>query len=102
MYAEGEGVPQDNAEAVKWYRQAAQQGNAPAEYNLGLWYAQGQDSPPDYLRAYMWFNLAASRFPESDVLDRDAAVNNRDVVARKMPPDQLAEAQKRAIEWKPK
>ena len=101
MYAEGQGVPQDNAEAVKWYRQAAEQGNAPAEYNLGLWYAQGRDGPPDYIRAHTWFNLAASHFPELDIRDRSAAVNNRDVVASKMTPDQIAEAQKRAIEWKP-
>ncbi len=28
MYAKGLGVPQDYAEAVKWYRKAAEQGNA--------------------------------------------------------------------------
>ncbi|MBM3508219.1 MAG: SEL1-like repeat protein, partial [Alphaproteobacteria bacterium] len=27
MYAEGQGVPQDHAEAVKWYRRAAEQGD---------------------------------------------------------------------------
>ena len=31
----GQGVPQDYAEAVKWYRLAAEQGNADAQYNLG-------------------------------------------------------------------
>ena len=98
MYAESQGVPQDNAEAVKWYRQAADQGNARAEYNLGLWYARGR-WPAGLLLAHM---LAASHFPEFNVLDQKLAVNNRDVVASKMTPDQIAEAQKRAIEWKPK
>ena len=32
-------MPQDYGEAVKWYRRAADQGDAQAQYNLGLWYA---------------------------------------------------------------
>jgi TPR repeat protein len=35
MYYGGEGVPQDYAEAVKWYRKAADQGYAPAQAGLG-------------------------------------------------------------------
>ena len=31
MYANGEGVPEDDAEAVRWYRLAAEQGNANAQ-----------------------------------------------------------------------
>jgi TPR repeat protein len=42
MYANGQGVPQDYAEAVKWFRKAAEQGNAMAQYNLGIAYANGQ------------------------------------------------------------
>ena len=34
-YANGRGVPQDDVQAVKWYRLAADQGNASAQYNLG-------------------------------------------------------------------
>jgi len=36
MYDEGKGVPQDYAEAAKWYRKAAKQGNIAAQYNLSL------------------------------------------------------------------
>ncbi len=36
MYANGDGVPENDAEAVKWYRKAADQGYAVAQYNLGL------------------------------------------------------------------
>jgi hypothetical protein len=50
----------------------------------------------------MWFNLAAASFPASDVSNRNLAGKNRDLVARKMTPDQIAEAQKLAREWKPK
>ena len=45
MYAKGQGVPQDYAEAVKWYRLAAEQGFAMAQDNLGLMYKNGQGVP---------------------------------------------------------
>jgi TPR repeat protein len=35
MYIEGHGVPQDTAEAVKWFRRAAEQGDALAQGELG-------------------------------------------------------------------
>ena len=42
MYANGEGVPKDDAEAVKWFRLAADQGYAAAQLNLGAAYTNGQ------------------------------------------------------------
>ena len=36
MYADGEGVPLDDAEAVRWYHLAAEQGHATAQHNLGV------------------------------------------------------------------
>jgi uncharacterized protein len=44
MYYNGEGVPEDDAEAVKWYRKAAEQGLAGAQFNLGVMYAYGKVS----------------------------------------------------------
>ena len=38
VYDNGDGIPQDHAEAVKWYRLAADQGHAIAQTNLGLMY----------------------------------------------------------------
>ena len=61
MYAQGQGVPQDYAEAIRWYRQAAEQGNAEAQFNLGLMYAQGQGVPQDHAEAVRWFRLAAEQ-----------------------------------------
>jgi TPR repeat protein len=99
LYTEGKGVPQDSAEAAKWYRRAADQGDALAQYNLGVWYAKGEGGSQDYVSAHMWFNLAAARLPASDARNRIAATNNRDAVAGKMTPEQIAEAQKLAREW---
>src|SRR5438132_944176 len=102
MYKDGTGVPQDYLEAVKWERLAADQGYADAQSNLGNMYYQGQGVPQDYVQAHKWYNLAASRFPASETEDRAKVVKNRDLVAAKMTPAQIAEAQKLAREWKPK
>jgi S1-C subfamily serine protease len=50
-------VKKDKAEAVKWFRRAAEQGNAPAQYNLGLCYSDGYvvPNPPDPVDAIMSF-----------------------------------------------
>jgi TPR repeat protein len=103
MYFDGQGVPRDYAEAVTWFRKAADQGLAPALNNLGNMYLNGQGVPQDYVQAYMLFNVAAARAPRDDILKtRDMAVKNRDSVAAKMTPAQIAEAQKVAREWTPK
>ncbi len=63
-------------------------------------YEKGQGVPQDYVQAHMWYNLAASHFAPGS--DRDRAVKNRDIIAEKMTPAQIAEAQRLAREWKPK
>ena len=45
MYADGLNVLQDDAEAVRWFRLAAGQGEAEAQYNLGLMYDNGRGVP---------------------------------------------------------
>ncbi|HHF3780583.1 TPA: tetratricopeptide repeat protein, partial [Haemophilus influenzae] len=47
MYSKGQGVKQDDFEAVKWYRKAAEQGHAKAQYNLGNMYANGRGVKQD-------------------------------------------------------
>jgi len=101
MYSEGQGVPQNYAEAAKWYRLAAERGDAPAQYNLALFLAKGEVGAADNASAYFWFNLAAARFPNGDPRRRDAAAQ-RDLMASKMTPGELAAAQRWAREWKPK
>ncbi len=46
-YADGQGVAKDEVEAVKWYRKAAEQNDAQAQYNLGVCYADGQGVAKD-------------------------------------------------------
>ena len=55
MYDKGEGVPQDDDEAVKWYRKAADQGDASAQNNLGLMYEFGRGVRRNYTEAVRWY-----------------------------------------------
>jgi TPR repeat protein len=96
MYRVGRGVPQNDARAVRWYRLAADPGSAVAQLQLGLRYRDGRGVLQDNETAHMWFNLAASRDTGST---RDDAVINRDSVAERMSRDQIADAQRRALEW---
>jgi TPR repeat protein len=60
MYSLSNGVTEDDKEAVKWYRLAAEQGNANAQHNLGIMYAKGTGVSEDNVMAYVWVNLAGS------------------------------------------
>jgi uncharacterized protein len=61
MYHNGQGIPQDYAEALKWYHLAAAQGDAKAQSNLGFGYYSGQGVPQDYAEALKWHRLAAAQ-----------------------------------------
>ena len=56
----GRGIPQDYAEAAKWYRRAAEQGHAEALTNLGVMRFLGAGIPQSYREAYVWLSLAAA------------------------------------------
>ena len=93
-YDNGDGVPQNYAEAVKWYRKAADQGLGEAQHNLGVMYEDGEGVPQDYVQAHVWFNLAAAQG------DANAA-KGRDKLAAMMTPSQIEKAQALAAAWKP-
>ena len=61
MYSNGRGVPQDRAEAVRWYRLAGEQGHATAQSNLGVMYSTGRGVQQDYAEAIHWYRLAAEQ-----------------------------------------
>jgi len=60
-YASGSGVPVDDAEAVRWFRKAAEQRNAAGEYSLGEMYATGRGVGKDYSQAARWIQKAADQ-----------------------------------------
>jgi len=59
MYFQGQGVPQDYPQAIKWLHMAAAQGEPKAMFKLGSMYANGQGFTRDHQRAAMWFVMAA-------------------------------------------
>ena len=85
-YAEGEGVPEDDQEAVRWFRKAAEQGAAMAQHNLGVMYSKGEGVLENYVKAYAWLNLAAAQGDES-------AVRIKDWLRPRMTAEQVAKAQ---------
>ncbi len=85
----------DYATALKEWRPLAEQGDALAQYNLGVMYFMGRGVPQDDVQARMWLNLAAAQ-------GHEPARKYRDRLAEVMTPAQVAEAQRLAREWKPK
>jgi hypothetical protein len=66
-------------------------------------YANGKGVPQDIVQAYKWFSIGASKSAASDQpKDRIEAAKNRDLAASQMTPEQIADGQKLAGEWKPK
>ena len=92
LYDNGDGVPEDDTQAVRWYRLAAEQGNAGAQTNLGLLYDNGDGVPEDDVFAYMWYNLSAAQGNET-------ARSNKDEIEQRMTREQIAEAQRLSREW---
>jgi uncharacterized protein len=91
LHAKGQGVPQDYAQARQWYEKAAAHGHALAQNNLAELYYAGLGVPQDYVRAYLWVSLAAVHMKGDE---RKQAEENRDDVARRMTPEQIAEAKR--------
>ncbi len=88
---------QDDAQALAWYRKAAEQGNAKAQHNLGLMYGTGNGVPKDYVEAHKWYNLAAAAHASAE--SQKAWARVRDSLEKEMTPQQVADAQKLAREW---
>jgi TPR repeat protein len=132
MYVLGQGVGEDSAEATRWFRKAAEQGQGESQYSLGLRYQLGQSVVQDNKEAARWFKLAADQgigaaaaalarqyiagegvsedlveaYKWAAVAAKQPDPNNGDSTLSelegRLSPDQLAEAQRRAKEFVPK
>ncbi len=71
---------------MKWFRLAAEQGDASAQYNLGGMYAEGRGFPQNNISAYVWWSVAAA---QGEVIARQ----NRDTLGKNVTPEQLARGQ---------
>ena len=95
MYRTGSGMPQNCQEALKWTKQAAEQGHPLAQSHLGAMYTEGcsdEVTPEDY-EAYFWTALAAQQgvnFAELKLT----------VLENRLHPYMVAEAKRKMEEFK--
>ena len=92
-------MPVNAAEAVRWYRQAADGDDLRAQYQLGQAYFDGSGVARDYVSAYLWFTIAAGQTPLID--NRKQLIELRNIAAARMTPEQEADAKRRVAAWKP-
>ena len=89
-------MTQNDAEAVKWFRKAAERNFGGAQNNLAIACALGKGMPKDLVEAYKWFALAATHGDTNNGADIHAAT------VKEMTPAQIAEAEKRVHDFVPK
>ena len=94
LYLDGHGVPQSSMEAANWFRRAAEQDYVQAQHNLGAMYGSGQGVKRDLVQAYKWLNICAAK-------GNGGCVTQRDLIAKKLKPAQVAEGQRLATDFKP-
>jgi hypothetical protein len=97
LYAEGQGVPQDYVEALKWYRMASEQGDIWAQLAVGRFYESGYGIQQDYAEAYFWYSLAANVS-----VDKYPFMASMDRIGPRLTPEEKAAVQKRVINWNPR
>jgi TPR repeat protein len=88
----GRGANPNKSEAARLFLASAEQGLASAQYDIGTMYAVGEGVPTSDTEAYFWLNLAAAQ-------GHPRAKENRDLAARKMSREEIADAQRRSAEW---
>jgi len=91
-YATGEDVPQDYAEAVRWFSMAAEQKHVVSQATLGAYYWAGRGVPQDLMKAYFWSVLAQAGGDE-------ASKYRVAVLASRMTRAQITAAQQLANDW---
>ena len=64
-YRDGKGVTQDYKEAAKWFRKAAEKGDAFGQRELGLCYETGKGVGKDQKEAEKWLTIAKPGLPRT-------------------------------------
>ena len=103
MYARGIGVPQNWAQAVKWYEEAANARDTLSMMTLAESYEAGKGAPRNLLMAYAWYNKLAAIPPQTNgvnygedvsAVERSRrSISKRDELAKKLTPEELRRAQ---------
>jgi TPR repeat protein len=94
MYYLGQGMDPDYEMAYSWLGKAADQGEDVAQVFLGVMNVEGQGVPHNKAAAHMWFSLSAQQG------NKNARIRLDELVP-KMTPEEIAEAETLAENWKP-
>jgi TonB family protein len=92
MYYRGDGVEQQLAQSVTWFRSAAEGGYPPAMYHLAFLHATGEGVQRDLTTAYRWMKRAAA------FGSRDGQAGLQ-MLEDRMTPEQIAESELTSEEW---
>jgi len=92
MHEWGNGMPQNNANALKWYKRSAERFHKDAQNNLGALYSKGEGTEQNFLEALKWFIISAENGSE-------AGQKNIRIVEKRMSYEQISQAQKLANDW---
>ena len=95
MFSQGQGVPQNNAEAIKWYSKAANLGYTKAQFNLGFRFYKGVGVPKDVIKTYVWWSVASAS-------GNERAKRNLEILRSEMTLKQVAQGQNEAAELRKK
>ena len=91
-YHNGEGVPRDDAQAMRWFLRAAEQGHVIAQATLGAYYWAGRGVPQDLSKAYFWSAIALAQGDEN-------SKSRLEGLASQMTRAQVAAARQQAEIW---
>ncbi len=94
LYEAGDGAPQDDAEALRWFHAAGEQGDKAALVSIGIFHADGRGLPRDTFKAYMWWEIAARH-------GSGLARALQTTVERQLTQAEKDEARRLADEWRP-
>ncbi|MEK8016060.1 MAG: SEL1-like repeat protein, partial [Candidatus Parabeggiatoa sp.] len=78
-YDSGEGISQNDKQAVYWYRKAAENGYKRAQFFLGCAYYDGQGVPQDSQQAVYWYQQAAQ---DTDLYTEGDRADKGDIAAQ--------------------
>ena len=92
MHEWGNGVPQDNSQALKWYKRSAELSHKDAQNNLGALYSKGEGTEQNFVEALKWFLISAENGSEG-------GQKNIRILEKRMNYEKISQAQKFANDW---
>lgn len=109
-YAHGKGIEKDMERGVGLLRAAADMGESFSQYNLGDLYRAPGGLPKDLAQTYAWHAIMMASLPESPSVTNPATQAKMievtqfrlDRLAQKMTPEQIAEGERIAAQWRRK